>query len=110
MPARATRRRTARPQRAATPTAGASRTGVGSRSRRMFRGETAVVPAKAGTHTPSLDDYDRRSNKYTGVTRNIGDTAYGSPPSRGRQPAHASNMMTLRTVLPAFIAAKPSLI
>jgi Domain of unknown function (DUF4440) len=37
--------------RAATPTAGRNKTGAGSRCRRMCRGDTPVVPAKAGTHT-----------------------------------------------------------
>jgi hypothetical protein len=32
------------------------------------------------------------------------------PPELRRGLAHASNMITLRTVLPAFMAAKPSLI
>ena len=34
----------------------------------------------------------------------------GPPPELRRGFTHASNMITLRTVLPAFMAAKPSLI
>jgi hypothetical protein len=51
-----------------------------------------------------------------GVGACVAVTPASSPPSLGRQCSciaaspHASNMMTLRTVLPAFIAAKPSLI
>src|SRR4051812_9559350 len=51
MPARAIPCPTASPPPGAIPIAGPSRMGAGSRYRRMCRGNTTVVPAKAGTHT-----------------------------------------------------------
>jgi hypothetical protein len=67
---------------------------------------TDVVPANAGTHNHS-------HSLVEGLSVQSGQIAAAvvmGPCFRRDDTAHASNMITLRTVLPAFIAAKPSLI
>ena len=45
----------------------------------------SVVLAHAGTHNPGGHDCSEAVQQVTSANQNIGDTAYGSPPSQGRR-------------------------
>src|SRR6266481_6452116 len=93
----------ASPVRGATPTSGRGAPAAGLPSRRMFRGEVRRASGEGRGNTPNAIE----GTPSPGLLRNP-----TSPRERGevKGKPHASNMITLRTVLPAFIAAKPSLI
>jgi hypothetical protein len=59
----------------------------------------SVVPAKAGTHNPGDDVSSTLSNKATTADPIIGDTAYGSLPSRGRRRIRRREGLTLAAAI-----------
>jgi 4-hydroxybenzoyl-CoA reductase subunit beta len=65
-------------------------------------GLSGVVPAKAGTHT-------RRAFDVSSITPQFEVTAYGSPPSRGRQQCALQSIgNSLMDALPEFELLRPS--